>query len=132
MLVLESSLLLTSVHAQDVTITVYAAVNSLENTISAYTTVNESADSMTVIIVNRDLSTPHNVTINLNGFLAGNGIYSTLELSSLPSTETFKSHTDNALKKNTVTVLVNSFNITVPALSTTAVYWQKQLREFQT
>ena len=102
-----------------------SSTSSLENTVSAYTTVNESADSMTVIIVNRDQSTPHNVTINLNGFLAGNGTYSTLELSALPATETFKSHTDNALKKNTVTVLLNSFIITVPALSTTAVLLAK-------
>ena len=102
-----------------------SSTSSLENTVSAYTTVNESADSMTVIIVNRDLSTPHNVTINLNGFLAGNGTYSTLELSALPATETFKSHTDNALKKNTVTVLLNSFIITVPELSTTTVLLAK-------
>jgi hypothetical protein len=102
-----------------------SSTSSLENTVSAYTTVNESADSMTVIIVDRDQSTPHNVTINLNGFLAGNGTYSTLELSALPATETFKSHTDNALKKNTVTVLLNSFIITVLALSTTAVLLAK-------
>lgn len=102
-----------------------SSTSSLENSISAYTTVNESADSMTVIIVNRDMNTSRNVTININGFLAGNGTYSTLELSALPATETFKSHTDNALKKNTVTVIFNSFIITVPALSTTAVLLAK-------
>lgn len=102
-----------------------SSTSSLENTVSAYTTVNESVDSMTVIILNRDISTPHNVTIDINGFLTGNRTYSTLELSSLPATETFKSHTDNALKKNTVTVILNSFSITVPALSTTAVLLAK-------
>jgi hypothetical protein len=44
-----------------------------------------------------------------------------LQLSSLPATETFKSHTDNALKTNSVTVNSNSFTIAVPKLSTTAV-----------
>jgi hypothetical protein len=102
-----------------------SSTSSLENTVSAYSTVNESADSMTIIIVNRDMNAPHNATININGFLAGIGTYSTLELSALPSTETFKSHTDNALKKNTVTVISNSFMITVPALSTTAVLLSK-------
>jgi hypothetical protein len=102
-----------------------SSTSSLENTVSAYSTVNESADSMTVIIVNRDMNTPRNVTININGFLAGNRIYPTLELSALPATETFKSHTDNALKKNTVMVILNSFIITVPALSTTAVLLAK-------
>jgi hypothetical protein len=102
-----------------------SSTSSLENTVSAYTTVNESADSMTVIIVNRDMNSPRKVTININGFSAGNGTYSTLELSALPATETFKSHIDNALKKNTVTVISNSFIITVPVLSTTAVLLAK-------
>jgi hypothetical protein len=98
-----------------------SSTSSLENTVSAYTTVNEAADSMTVIIVNRDMSSSQTVTVNLNGFPADNGSASTLQLSSLPSTETFISHTNNALKSNSVTVNSNSFSITVPALSTTAV-----------
>jgi hypothetical protein len=89
--------------------------------VSAYTTVNNAADSMTVIIVNRDVSSPHNVTVNLNDFSMQPGVYSTLQLSALPATETFKSHTDNALKSGTVTAAKNSFTIAVPALSTTAV-----------
>jgi len=95
--------------------------SSIENTVSAYTTVNEAADSMTVIIVNRDMSSARNVTVNLNGFSVTDGSYSTLQLSSLPSTETFVSHTNNALKLNSVMVNSNSFSISVPSLSTTAV-----------
>ena len=102
-----------------------SSTSSLENSISAFTTVNESADSMTVIIVNRDINSPRKVTININGFSVGNGTYSTLELSGLPATETFKSHTNNALKKNTIAINSNSFVITVPALSTTAVLLTK-------
>jgi hypothetical protein len=102
-----------------------SSTSSVENTVSAYTTVNGSADSMTVIIVNRDMNAPRNVTVSINGFSAGNGTCTTLELSALPSTETFKSHTDNALKKNIIMVISNSFIITVPALSTTAVILSK-------
>jgi hypothetical protein len=98
-----------------------SSTSSIENTVSAYTTVTEAADSMTVIIVNRDMSSNRNVTVNLNGFSVTDGSYSTLQLSSLPSTETFVSHTNNALKLNSVTVNSNSFSITVPSLSTTAV-----------
>jgi hypothetical protein len=98
-----------------------SSTSSLENLVSAYTTVNEAADSMTVIIVNRDLTAAHNVTINLNGFSVGNGNYKTLQLSSLPANETFKSHTDNALKAGTVSVNAKSFSLAVPNLSTTAV-----------
>jgi hypothetical protein len=83
--------------------------------------VNNPADSMTVIIVNRDMTTARKVTVNLNEFSVNNGTYKTLQLSTLPATETFKSHTNNALKANSVTVNSNSFSITVPALSTTAV-----------
>jgi len=98
-----------------------SSTSSIENTVSAYTTVTESVDSMTVIIVNRDMSSARNVTVNLNGFSVTEGSYSTLQLSSLPSNETFVSHTNNALKLNSVTVNSNSFSITVPSLSTTAV-----------
>jgi hypothetical protein len=61
------------------------------------------------------------VNVNLNGIPVNDGSYNTLQLASLPSSETFKSHTDNALKKNSVSVNSNSFTVTVPALSTTAV-----------
>ena len=98
-----------------------SSVSTLENTVSAYTTVNKAADSMTVIIVNRDMNSVREVTVNISDFPVNNGSYNTLQLASLPATETFKSHTSNALKKNSVTVSSNSFTISVPALSTTAV-----------
>ena len=98
-----------------------SSISTLENTVSGYTTVDEAADSMTVIIVNRDMNSARNVTVNLLGFFVTNGNFTTLELSSLPVTETFVSHNNNALKLNSVAVSSNSFNITVPALSTTAV-----------
>lgn len=97
------------------------STSSLENTVSAYTTVNEAADSMTVIIVNRDMNSPHQVTVNINGFSVNDDNYRTLQLASLPANETFVSHTKNALKANAVVVTSNSFSIAVPALSTTAV-----------
>jgi hypothetical protein len=98
-----------------------SSVSSLENTVSAYTTVNEAADSMTVIIVNRDMGSARNVTIKLNELSVADGSYKTLQLASLPTTETFKSHTSNALKANSVDVASNSFTISVPSLSVTAV-----------
>jgi len=98
-----------------------SSTSSIENTVSAYTTVNQAADSMTVIIVNRDTLSSRNVTVNLSNFAVADGSYSTLQLSSLPVTETFKTHTNNALKKNFATVSSNAFTITVPSLSVTAV-----------
>jgi hypothetical protein len=98
-----------------------SSTSSLENTVSAYTTVNDAADSMTVIIVNRNMNTAQEVLVNLNNFSSTDGNYKTLQLSSLPANETFKSSSNNALKENSVSVKSNSFSITVPALSTTAV-----------
>ncbi|MDD4972449.1 MAG: glycoside hydrolase family 44 protein [Paludibacter sp.] len=98
-----------------------SSTSSIENTVSAYTTVNQGTDSMTVIIVNRDTVSSRNVTVNLSNFPVANGNYSTLQLSSLPTTETFVSHTKNALKLNSVTVNSNTFTIIVPSLSVTAV-----------
>jgi hypothetical protein len=98
-----------------------SSASSIENIVSAYTTVNRTTDSMTVMIVNRDMNAARTVTVNLNGCAVADGSYTTLQLSSLPSIETFKSHTENALKQNSVAVNSNSFSITVPSLSTTAV-----------
>jgi hypothetical protein len=97
------------------------STSSLENTVSAYSSVNENADSLTVILVNRDMTISRTATINLSNFTVANGNYKTLQLSSLPATETFVSHTQNALKESTVAVNSNSLTITVPALSTTAI-----------
>lgn len=95
--------------------------SSLDATVSGYTTISGSVDSMTVILVNRDLSASRTVTVNIAGFSVSNGSYKTLGLSSLPSGETFISHNSNALKSSTVAVSGNSFNITLPSVSTTAV-----------
>lgn len=95
--------------------------SSNDATVSGYSTVNSSNDSMTVILVNRDLGASRTATVNLTGFAVANGSYKVLELSSLPSNETFISHTSNALKSKNVSVSGNSFSITLPALSTTAV-----------
>ncbi|MDR6804725.1 hypothetical protein J2Y45_002967 [Dyadobacter sp. BE34] len=98
-----------------------ASTSSLENTVSAYSSVSESTDSLTVMLVNRDMNASHTVTINLSNFTVANGNYKTLQLASLPATETFVSHTQNALQEGTAAVNSNSLTITVPALSTTAI-----------
>ena len=76
---------------------------------------------MTVILVNRALTATHNTTVNLTNFTMVNGSYSTKRISGLPSTETFVSHTSNALQAGTVTAAANSFTVSLPALSTTAI-----------
>lgn len=92
-----------------------------EGTVSGYSSVSADNDSITLMVVNRDLNASKTVKVNLNGFEARNGSHTSLQLAALPGTETFVSHTQNALNKNTVTVENSGFTITVPPLSTTAV-----------
>ena len=54
-----------------------SSTSSLENTVSAYTTVSENSDSTTVIIVKRDMNLAHNVTVNLSGLSVYDGSYKT-------------------------------------------------------
>lgn len=96
-------------------------ISSEEQTVSAYTSINNAADSMTVMLVNRSLTTTKNVKVTLTNFTVVNGSYSDKQLKQLPATETFLSHTSNALQTGSITVTGNSFIIDLPALSTTAV-----------
>ena len=97
------------------------AVSGNETYISAYPSLSLNNDSMTVFLVNRYTDKSQAVNIQLSNFNMENGSYNTLTLDNLPADETFKSHTDNALKKGSVTATNNSFTITLPKLSVTAV-----------
>jgi hypothetical protein len=97
------------------------SISDTEEYVSAYSSINTDADSMTVILVNRSLSDDEDVTVKLNNFSIDDGKYSSLMLNNLPANETFISHTNNALDSGTVSVSGDSFNITLPALSVTAI-----------
>ena len=95
--------------------------SSIEETVSGYSTMNTNGDSLTLVLVNRDENNTKNAKINLSKFSVENKTYSALQLSSLPSAETFVSHTNNALTNKTGTTVNNSFSINLPPLSVTAV-----------
>jgi hypothetical protein len=96
------------------------SVSNNNKYVSSYSSINTASDSMTLILVNRS-SIARNTTVNLSNFAATNGTYTTQRLSQLPSTETFISKSNNALKAGTATVSSNSFTLSLPAMSTTAV-----------
>ncbi|MGZ4118546.1 MAG: glycoside hydrolase family 44 protein [Bacteroidia bacterium] len=98
-----------------------ASVSTDETNVSGYSSVNTANDSMTVILVNRSLSSSKTVTVNISNFAVPNGTYTTKRLSGLPASETFVSNAVNALSTGTATVASNSLTITLPSLSTTAV-----------
>ena len=94
--------------------------SDLDSLVSAYSTINQKGDSLTVIFVNRSATDSEKVNLKLENFKAADGSVSTLTLSEL-SGETFKSHSDNALKSGTVDVASNALSISLAAKSITAV-----------
>ena len=96
--------------------------SSDEELLSAYTSINESRDSMTVILVNRNESETQIVQANISNFDCPDGTYDAYILANLPNgEETFVSHSQNALQKATATVSDGKMSISVPAYSITAV-----------
>jgi hypothetical protein len=98
-----------------------SSVSDLEEYVSAYSSINTDADSLTVILVNRSIDDSRYVTVKLNNFEIDEGEHTSLMLNDLPDYETFVSHTDNALVSGTVTASIDSFGISLPSLSVTAV-----------
>jgi hypothetical protein len=68
----------------------------------------------------------------LNGFDFANESFQTLRLSNLPSSETFISHTNNALQKATVAESANSVSVSLPPMSITAILLKGQNGEVVT
>jgi hypothetical protein len=98
------------------------AVSTLDSVVSAYASASAGNDSVTIVFVNRHESVTQNVNTTVASFTITPGNADVLELSGLPTNrETFISHTNNAIKKKTVTVTASGFSLNLPPLSVTAV-----------
>lgn len=97
------------------------SVSSQEMNVSGYSSINNTNDSMTVILINRSLTTSKTVSMTISNFTIPNGVYATKQLKTLPTNETFMTHTNNALASGTVALASNVYTISLPALSTTAI-----------
>jgi hypothetical protein len=107
------------------------STSSNDSLISAYSSISNKGDSLTVIFVNRTEKDAQDIDLNLANF-ASDGTVKTLTLQNLKG-ETFVSHTSNALKENAVEAKtqgetptatgysINRFKMTLPAKSITAV-----------
>ncbi len=91
-----------------------------DSLVSAYSSINNKGDSLTVILVNRAENTAQNVALNVAGFEAVDGEAPTWTLSGITG-ETFVSHTENALKSAATSVAGGKLNLNLPAKSITAV-----------
>jgi hypothetical protein len=108
------------------------ATSDDEEFVSAYPTVNGAGDSLSVVLVNRSVSQTKSVNLKINGFDLDEQPFNTLKLSNLSATETFESHTKNALQKSTVTKSGNSISLSLSPLSITTVLLKGQKGEIVT
>jgi hypothetical protein len=106
------------------------SVSNTEQFVSAYSSINASNDSMTVFLVNRSASQTYSTTVSLQNFAINNSNYNTHVLKNLGTSETFVSHTQNALQTGSVYVANNTFNISLPPYSVTAVILSKNTPTF--
>lgn len=97
------------------------ATSDDETEVSAYATTDDTTGNLTVVLVNRALTASKSVAVSLAHTALPDGPYETLQLANLPATETFVSHTDNALRTDSVTVTGGQFALTLPPLSITSV-----------
>jgi hypothetical protein len=96
------------------------STSSNDSLVSAYSSINNKGDSLTVIFVNRSQSAAQDIHLSLSSFQAKDESAQTLPLSGITG-ETFVSHSQNALKKGTVQVASNKASLSLPAKSITAV-----------
>ena len=102
------------------------AISGTDGLVSAYATANEKNDSLTVVLINRSTTAEKPVNVGFKNFIIGHKTPNLRLLSNLPATETFVSHSNNALKTSTVQITNNAFSILLPPLSIALVQLQGQ------
>ena len=93
------------------------AISSNEEMISAYPTINEAEDSLSIMLVNRSTTASNTVNLTFNGFLLTGHDFEVQRLANLSPGETFISHTQNALQETHVSNNGNTISIDLPPLS---------------
>jgi hypothetical protein len=97
------------------------AISGQENSVSAYPTINATSDSMTIFLVNRNLSSSKDIVIDIRDFNIKNEPIYLYTLSKLPAAETFNTHTNNALKKKQIEKPVYNISVQLEPLSVNAL-----------
>jgi|WetSurMetagenome_2_1015567.scaffolds.fasta_scaffold00027_42 hypothetical protein len=96
------------------------STSDLDTMVSAYSSINATGDSLTIILVNRFPSAAQTAQIAISGFTPQAATDSVFEISGLPATETFTA-TSNALKHKSVAVSGTNLSMNLPAFSISAI-----------
>lgn len=102
-------------------------ISTDETNVSAYPTLNATKDSMTIVLVNRSTTDTKNTTVNLTNFTVQNTTSDAFRLATLPTNETFFSHSQNALQKSMLSFVNNTATISLPPLSITSIILKGKL-----
>ncbi len=97
------------------------ATSQNEQLVSVYPTVNNTADSITVVLVNRSLTDKQTVNLNFNGIKINPDSYGMYSISGLGTSETFTSHYNNALKKSQVQATATTMTVELDPLSVNSI-----------
>lgn len=97
------------------------AISQNETLVSAYPTINEAADSMTVVLVNRSQTQTILVNLNFSEFHVNPGKSPMYSISSLGAAETFISRSNNALKKTQVEASASNITVELAPLSVNSI-----------
>ena len=103
-----------------------SSTSSLDTLVSAYSSLNDSKDTLSIILVNRDVNNEQPVAVSLQNAASTMRSVSFYRISNLPAgKETFVSEENNALQTGHVDINNNnensSLSFTLPKLSVTAV-----------
>jgi hypothetical protein len=96
-------------------------VSSDEWSVSAYPSVNAAKNTLTIVLVNRSSTAEKTVRLDVHNFMVQTASVNALRLSALPNTETFVSHTQNALQSIPVNFSNNESSLILPPLSVTSM-----------
>ncbi len=91
------------------------------NMVESYVTVNKDNSEATLLIVNRSTTDVADVTLSVSGMKVADGSCKTLSLANLPKSETFVSHTENALVEGEVKITNGVVRTSLPAKSIKAI-----------
>ena len=97
------------------------ATSTQETYISAYPTLNENSDSMAIFLINLHTTQAKEIQLDVRNFILKNEPIYLYTLSKLPSTETFVSHTQNALKKKQIDKPEYHISVQLEPLSVNAI-----------
>ena len=99
----------------------FKVTTSDEQNLSVYPTLTANKDTLTLFVVNRNLTNNYSLSLILQNTNITQQKVTCLQLSGLPKTETFISHTSNALKSSTITIENNMATVTFPNLSVSMI-----------